>query len=374
MKIIHVAQFLGIGGLEKIVYHLALEQKAQGHDVQIYIYDYEQTWVPFFRENGLTVITPIIKKKGYDFTLLKRMNNDLYSADIIHSHDLNPLMYLAPLKIIRKLFRLKNPKLIHTTHGLDHISQFKRARLYQNIVSRIADNVVAVSTKIEKFYKEDLKINPKKVILIENGIATYQGIIDQDLREQKKKWLVQKHQLNIQLPIVISLSRIVPLKDQLFLINAFKKRPGLQLLIAGPPTDQKYFEILEKEIKGYSNIQLIGSQELIFDYHLGSDLYVSSSTHEGIPVAVLEAMAVETPVLISNIPGHLTLNQYSNCVNVFTLHDQNDFLLKCDQIITQNEKYLELGKESRKIVEQHFSVKNMVKKYINLYKFNGELF
>lgn len=117
MRIIHVAQFLGIGGLEKIIYHIALEQQAQGHQVEIYIYDHERTWVEFFRKSGLKVITPELKRDGYDFNLLRNMNADLFNADIIHSHDLNPLMYLGPLNLWKKLTFQKKVKLIHTTHG-----------------------------------------------------------------------------------------------------------------------------------------------------------------------------------------------------------------------------------------------------------------
>ena len=47
MRIIHVAQFLGIGGLEKIVYHIALEQQKRGHHVEIYFYVYDRTGVKF---------------------------------------------------------------------------------------------------------------------------------------------------------------------------------------------------------------------------------------------------------------------------------------------------------------------------------------
>ncbi|MGZ3806600.1 MAG: glycosyltransferase family 4 protein [Bacteriovorax sp.] len=366
MKIIHVAQFLGIGGLEKIIYHLALEQQARGHHVEIYIYDYEQTWVEFFRKSGLNVMTPKLKKKGYDLSLLLRMNRDLFSADIIHGHDLNPLMYLGPLSLLKKLTLQKRPKLIHTTHGLDHVENYPRGRLYQKIFSRLADKMIGVSEKIGKFYLEDIKLPAKKVIVIPNGIETFIGSIDQKIRREKKEWIAKRHGLDPNRPIIISLSRIVPLKDQKFLMLALKQRPHFQLIIAGPAGDQGYFDDLKKlEDK---NILLIGPQELVAEYNMGADVYVSASTHEGIPVAVLEAMAVETPCLVSEIPGHMTLLEHGAFITTFKLSDEEGFLKKFDLMFKNLEETHVKAQKARVLVEDHYSVKKMVDHYLLAYK------
>ena len=366
MRIIHVAQFLGIGGLEKIVFHLALEQQKRGHHVEIYIYDHERTWVDFFRSSGLKVLTPELKKNGYDFKLLKRMSQTLFSADIIHSHDLNPLMYLGPISIWRRLTFQKRPKLVHTTHGLDHVDNYPRGKLYQKIFSRFADKIIGVSEKIGLFYLNEIGLSSKKVTVIPNGIATFKGIIDQSIRNEKKTWLAARHGLDSNRPIILSLSRIVPLKDQKFLILALKERPYFQLIIAGPPSDQDYFN--ELKILEDSNITLIGAQELVSDYNLGSDLYVSASTHEGIPVAVLEAMAVETPCLVSQIPGHMTLLKYGAFVEIFKRDDTDDFLEKFDKIFSQQEVTRSNAKKARTLVEDHYSVEKMVDDYLKIYQ------
>lgn len=366
MKIIHTLQFLGIGGLEKIVYQLAIEQKKQGHQVDVYVYDYEQSWVEFFQNNGITVITPPLKKSGYDFNLFKRFEDDLFSYDIIHTHDLNPLMYLGPLILFKKIFAKKRPKLIHTTHGLDHLENYKRAKLYENIVSRFADRIVAVSEKIGKFYLNQVGLSHKKVIVIQNGIAIFKNEITDELRNEKKRWICLRHDLTEDRPIVLSLSRIVPLKDQLFLINCLKLRTNLQFIIAGPPSDPEYYKKCEELLS--ANIKMIGSQEKVSDYNLGSDLYVSASTHEGIPVAVLEAMVVQTPVLVSDIPGHTTLNQFGESVSIYKIHDQNDFLFQLDLILNQKEKFQAKAKNARGIIEYHFSSEAMTNQYLQVYR------
>jgi glycosyltransferase involved in cell wall biosynthesis len=366
MNIIHVTQFLGIGGLEKIIFHLALEQQGRGHDVQIYVYDHNRAWVDFFKEHGLKVITPPMKNAGYDFKLLKRMSHDLKKADIIHTHDLNPLMYLGPLAFMKKLFFQKFGKIIHTTHGLDHIKNYRRAKLYERIVSRLSSKHIAVSEKIAHFYKEELHLSPKKVIVIENGVASYKGCITTEMRQKKKQWLCERHGLNPQLPIILSLSRIVPLKDQLFLIKALKKRPQYQLIVAGPAGDPHYYDQIEQEAD--SSIKIVGPQSDIISYNMGADLYISASTHEGIPVAVLEALSVETPCLVSDIPGHATLNQYGELVTLFQISDIENFLKKCDQILKDSSLKDDQTKEARRLVENHFSTHQMADQYSRIYQ------
>ncbi|MBP9680340.1 MAG: glycosyltransferase family 4 protein [Bacteriovorax sp.] len=365
MKIIHVTQFLGIGGLEKIIFHLILEQMAQGHDVALYVYDHDREWLPYFQKMGISIIPTPQKKRGYDFQLIKRMHRDLMDADVIHTHDLNPLMYLFIIFFLRRCFYFKVPRLIHTTHGLGHVERFPKYKIFEKYITPIADKIVAVSEKVGAFYTKELNISSEKIIVIENGISTFSGPITKAMRSEKKTWLCSRHKLDHNRPVIVSLSRILPLKDQLFIIKAFKKRPMYQLLVVGPASDQHYFDECKKWED--QNMIMTGAQELVSEYNLGADLYVSASTHEGIPVAVLEAMAVETPCLVSSIPGHKTLNQYGTAVDFFEPHQEAQFLDLCDKILINKDHQKEKVELARKIVEDHFSVKKMVNEYMREY-------
>lgn len=365
MKIIHVAQFLGIGGLEKIIFHLALGQKALGHDVSVYIYDELRTWVDYFRENDIHVITPPTKKPGYDLSLLLRMNKDLMQADVINTHDLNPLMYLGPLTKARKLLGLKTPTLVHTAHGLDHIENYPRALSYQKLVAPLADQIIAVSDKIGQFYREKIKIKAHKVHVVQNGISLFNNPISPELKTAKKSWLSQRHHLDSNKPLAIALSRIVPLKNQEFLIKCFNQRPEYQLLIVGPSGDDNYYQNLQSIAQ--KNIFFAGPQELINDYNLGADLYVSASTHEGIPVAVLEAMAVKTPCLISNIAGHLTLLKYGKSVEIFQEEKMDEFLQKIELMFENKTNLKEMTTIAQDVVKNYYSLESMVNHYLKVY-------
>lgn len=365
LTIIHVAQFLGIGGLEKIIFNLSKEQIAHGHDVKVYIYDYERTWVKYFIDNGIRVVTPKIKKPGYDFNLIIQMYKDLFQSDIVHAHDLNPLMYLGPIFFFKKITIQKRPKLIHSIHGMSYLTENKKNILYQFLFSHFPDQTIGVSEGIGKFFLEKIKINKKKFQVINNGVPSNTKITDSSIRKLKRDLITKKHALDSTRPIILSLSRITPLKNQLFLIYAFNQRKDYQLIIAGPSDNTDYIQKLKKIAN--SNIIFIGPQESIDDYNLGTDLYVSASTHEGIPVAVLEAMMVESPCLVSNIEGHLTLLKHGLKFETFSLDNIENFLCKIDRIFENYFLTKEEARKGREIVMSKFSVEEMASKHIEVY-------
>ena len=101
---------------------------------------------------------------------------------------------------------------------------------------------------------------------------------------------------------------------------------------------------------------------------LGSDLFVSASTHEGIPVAVLEAMGIECPCLVSDIPGHTIINELApNSVITYKLGDRQNFqqqLTNClnPQLTTP------LKQRGKQAVKDFFSVEAMNRQYEQVYQ------
>ena len=364
MKILHVLQFLGIGGLERIVLSLALTQQQMGHKVSLYVYDYEQTWVPYFRDQGLEVIVAVKpKKSGYDHHLWSKLKSIAQDYDIVHTHDLNPLMYYGPVRLMDGLTRKNYPMLIHTTHGLDHITNNPKTLLFEKIVGRFVDKMICVSPKVEQFYLQQIGLKPNRVRQIDNGVSTFQGTISSQMREDAKKIICEKHHLDIERPLLISIARVVPLKDQAFLMSCLQNHPRIQLLIVGPIDEEYHAQLKTLACK---HIVLAGPQSEVQLYNMASDIYLSASTHEGIPVAVLEAMALETPCLVSDISGHLVLNTHSKSVETFKRGDTADFLSKLESMLGQD--LSKLTSRARQTVEEHYSLKAMTQKYQEAYQ------
>lgn len=106
----------------------------------------------------------------------------------------------------------------------------------------------------------------------------------------------------------LQVSRLVPEKRQLDLIDAFAalRRPGWKLALVGGMDDSAYCQELQKRAQA-AGVVLTGFQSGIALEQLYSNagVFVLPSSHEGLPIAMLEAMSFGLPVIASNIPANL---------------------------------------------------------------------
>lgn len=360
MKVLHLLQFLGIGGLEKVLLMLIKEQIQQGLQVDVIVYDYEQTWVEKYRQEGINVITDYQKKEGYDLDLLKYLNSLVKDYDIVHCHDLNPMLYMAPLKIIN-VFK-KFPKLVQTTHGMEHMDEGVKYSLFEKFSATFANKVITVSSKLQETYTQKLKVSRKKVVNIDNGTFIPQRISSQE-KDELKKSVCQEFNLDSNKPLFIYVARVFPLKDQKILVDTLKNMP-VQLLIVGPSGNDDYFNSLIPS----ETVILTKGREDIPRLLSASDFYISASHHEGIPIAVLEAAAYRLPCLLSDIPGHkvLTSQTVNDICLFFKVQNTQSLKEKVLQILERdNEKMVN---DMFELVKDHYSSFSMANKYLDLYK------
>jgi len=365
MKIRHLTQFLGIGGLERVLFILMQEQKRQGHDVELMVYDYEQGWVEHFKKQGLTVRHAYLKKAGYDRQLISQIDKYLHGADVVHTHDVNPKMYLAPLFLMNKIKGKKNPRFVHTAHGMDHIHSRPVTQWYERMTSVVVDAVVGVSRPVCDAYIQKLNVPERKVHLIENGTPLPES--DQYSKIECHRQLVERFKLDPNHFIAIAVARVVPLKDQKLLVDAFRSLSNATLLLVGPSGDDQYWQELERNKP--ANVIMAGGQSDIDRILAGADIFVSASHHEGIPVSVLEAGAMQLPCLLSSIPGHETLQTKStkSIARFFPVTDKEKFIQSFTELQTHTSLRDEIALNLKELVQKHYSARIMCDKYLSLY-------
>ena len=361
LKITHITQFLGVGGLEKVLELLIEEQIRAGHEVMLIVYDYEQSWVDSFRKKGVIVETDYKKQDGYDFGLLRFLAKKIEGSDVVHTHDINPALYIAPLRILFRLSDKKFPRFIHTAHGMDHIHKRPILKFYEAFASHMTDLTVGVGKAVCDVYRS-LGLPAHKIALIENG-TRLTSPLDKHIHKMKIC-----HELGIdpQLKLWGAVARIVPLKNQKLILNFAKRRPDIHFLLVGPSGDEAYWTELEK-FKS-QNVTMMGSRSDIPEILAALDIFISASTHEGIPLSVLEAGAQSVPCVLSDIPGHRTLQDQSLApIALFFRNDDLEDL--CHQTSLLNEKFANsIGSQLNIHVEKNYSAKAMYQKYLDAYK------
>ncbi len=212
--------------------------------------------------------------------------------DIIHIHAIGPSL-LVPLA------KLMGLKVVVTHHGPD----YNRAKwgfmakailkLGERLGCKYADQVIAISSEIKEHIKKEFN---KDAHLIPNGVDIPQLSHNTDYIESlgltPNKYF-------------LAVGRFVPEKGFDDLITAFSSfDTDWKLVIAGDADHQApYSEQLKLNVKGNENIVLTGfiQGDALNEVYSHAGLFVMPSYHEGLPIALLEALSYGLPVLVSDI-------------------------------------------------------------------------
>jgi glycosyltransferase involved in cell wall biosynthesis len=158
------------------------------------------------------------------------------------------------------------------------------------------------------------------------------------------------------------------------LIQAFKrlkqKNPDLKLIIVGSPDEGNPDSIREEEVENWVKdglIEYYGFQDDVRPFYRIADCVVLPSYREGIPRVLLEAMAMEKPVITTDSVG--CRNVCADGVNGFLVKpkDVESLYLAMKKMIELDPKTLnEMGKQGRKLVEEKYEVMKVVNRYIEV--------
>jgi glycosyltransferase involved in cell wall biosynthesis len=158
------------------------------------------------------------------------------------------------------------------------------------------------------------------------------------------------------------------------LIQAFKRlkqeNPELKLIIVGSPDEGNPNSIREEGVENWVKDGLIewyGFQEDVRPFYCLADCVVLPSYREGVPKVLLEAMAMEKPVITTDSVG--CRNVCVDGVNGFLVKpkDVESLYLSMKKMIELDHRTLnEMGKQGRKLVEEKYEVMKIVNKYIEV--------
>ena len=165
---------------------------------------------------------------------------------------------------------------------------------------------------------------------------------------------------------------LIKMKNPLTVLEAFKqsKDPASQLIFIG----EGYLRpVIAQEIKrsGLQNqVRMTGliERDSVFEYFAQADVYVSASWGEGLPVAVLEAMACRCPVILSDIPPHREIAEGTDFIPLVRPGDAAGFARGIQKFREMSaEERARIGHNCRKLIEERFSLPAMHAGYEQVY-------
>ncbi|MBQ6472894.1 MAG: glycosyltransferase family 4 protein [Victivallales bacterium] len=332
MRIAHIIRRLSFadwGGTEQVVWNLARAQARAGHEVRILATDalcktpHETVdgldifrfpaiypWWPM----GKRLIAELDRKGGNPFVPDLGRTLRAWKPDVIHCHAMGRIAELC----LRTAEALRAPAVV-SLHGGGAMVPTEEARSLRSPtrwllpwgklvdylmgwvrkVPEDADGIVCVGEDEYEFWRE----RHSRVLHLPNGVdislyAPAAAQHDGGRRADKADWLA------------LCVARIDRQKNQLMLVEALARHPGMRVRLVGPVTQPDYREELERrarELGVAERLSFAGAlkpngEELVAEY-ANADAFVLPSRHEPFGIVALEAWAAHLPVIASRIGG-----------------------------------------------------------------------
>ncbi len=317
-----------------------------------------------YEYKGVKVISlPCPLKGGLDAFLNSAWSAILASGkdyDIIHFHALGPALF----SWIPRLF--SPAKVIVTCHGLDwqRAKWGKIARfliwLGEKVGVACAHEIVVVSKALQTYFSEAYN---RPSVYVPNAPATYVAS-DPSFSTIKAQGLNPGR-------YIIFLGRLVPEKCPDLLIEAFQslQLADWKLVLVGNPDDASFNSHLKGLAADNPNIifsgVLLGTD--LAEMVRGAGLCVLPSNLEGLPMAMLEAMAEGIPIIASDILPHRQLIEHNRGM-LFRKGDVKSCMLTINWAINHPEDIRIMAERAKLYVQFHFNWDSITTKCLELYR------
>ena len=290
--------------------------------------------------------------------LLPAIKLKILNLDILHIHHI-PLYE----KIRGAIYLAKVPRVIVTEHAKYSISKSQKLqKACRNAESKI-DKFTTVSNNLKEFFIGiGLPQNSIKVI--------YNGVDIQKFKPNKKSKIILSEKRSSE-NIILSVGRLTEAKDHKNLLNSckilYKNNLNYKCLLVGDGELKHELENMTLELGLNDKVFFLGNRTDVSNILNNASVFVLHSQREGLPVALLEAMASGLPVVATNVGGvPEIIKNGTNGIIIEPNHPEG--LADAIQKIFSDKKFaISLGENARKTINNFFSLDSTAKKYSELY-------
>jgi len=350
MRIAYMLTSLGIGGAERQVIAIAERMAGRGHEVAIIVLRgaEEREW-----PTALNVYRLGMKKSvsGVIAGLARaRRVARSFNADLLHSHTLPANMAARVLRAIGAA-----PPVVSTVHNV-YEGGWHRTLAYR-ITDPLSAHTTAVSRAAADRYIQMRAVPRHKCSVITNGIDT------EVFSPSGASACTEERAHNSECFTWLAAGRDVPAKDFDNLLAAFQAvrgtMPSAQLFIAGKPA-------IHRTNSTGDGVRWLGISEDMPRALAQCDAFVLSSAWEGLPLVVAEAMAMEKPIVATNVGGVSELvGGTSELVPSKNPKALSDAMLRIMQIPKADR--CKAGKAGRRRIVGQFDINSKVDEWESLY-------
>lgn len=354
-KIVHVVESFG-GGVYNFLVDL-LNNTIDEFDITViyalrpqtpdnFINDFDKR-IKFIHSKHMTRNIGLNDLKAF-FEIKKLIKNE--SPDIVHCHSSKAGL------LTRLAINTKKIKTFYTPHGysflMEDSSKLKRL-IYRSIekISTLNHSIIVACSKGE--YEESLKLT-KRATYVSNGVNL----------EKLKKYIPDKiKQINTKKLTFVTTGRVSYQKNPELFNKISERFPEIKFVWVGTGNLENKLTSKNIEITGWKN------RDELMEILSKSDIFILPSIWEGLPISLLEAMALKKPCIVSNVIGNRDV--ISNENNGFVCNNLNEFIKVIKNIQDNKYNLKKISENAFNDIKNIYNTEVMCYKYCNIYK--GEM-
>jgi len=368
MNILHLIENLDIGGAQiRLLNDLKFMDRERFNNIVCSLTQGGRLWQEI---NSLGI-------KVFSLNGVRRLTNLLKLANIIRENHIDVIhtqLFFADIygRLLGKMLGV--PAIVSTVQSsvyeLDnrYLYSLKR-KLLDGCSGRFCNKkFITVSGFVKGSISRHLKIDPEKIEVIPNYVDFYKlnQIKQEDLNELRKELSIGPQEL-----VLITVGRLNPAKGLQYLLKALpivaRECNFIKLFIVGDGFYRKYLERLTQECGLADKVVFLGERADVKELLHISSIFILPTLSEGLPVSLLEAMAIGKPSLASDIGPMREVIVDGQTGLLFKAKDSKEIAKKLISLITDAEKAKQLGQRGKDFVKIKFNPQKNAKLLEQLY-------
>jgi glycosyltransferase involved in cell wall biosynthesis len=362
IHVLHIIHGLTWGGAENQVVTLAPALSNDRYNIHVCCLGSEGVQADALRARGIRVVSLNMRLRYWPlaacrlFRLIKQLK-----PQIVHTH-MSDANFWGTL-----VGKLAGVPVILTTQVGMNLWKKRRHLLLDRLVNHFTDKMIVVSEEIRERQIKNQLVSREKIMTIPIAvdIERFSGL---DTRDELKAQIG----VNASSPLVGTVARLVRDKRLDHLLEAARivcdAAPLARFRIIGDGPLREALEVQARQLNLVPEyVRFLGNRPDVADFFSALDIFVLSSETEGLPVALLEAMAASKPVVATGVGGIPQAIQDGRNGLLIPPHDPASL---ADAILTVMEDSTlreSLAREGYRTVKARFSIDVIAQQMIALY-------
>jgi glycosyltransferase involved in cell wall biosynthesis len=282
-------------------------------------------------------------------------------AAVIHTHGFAPLLHTLPASRMGGVSRV-----VHTEHSFEYLEPRASLRRALKWLSRTTRVFALCGERMLPFYQTIVGVSSKRLQVIPNGID-----VDKYRPGASRTSIRAELGVPVDAFVVGSAGRLESEKNYGMLLTAaaHSRATGapVHVVLFGDGAERPALERVAAELGIRESVSFAGWRTDLPRVLPALDVFALTSISEGLPLAILEAMACGLPVVSTAVGDIPVVVEDERAGYLVAIGDANALALRLSQLAREPERRRALGMCGRQTVADRYSRSSMMSRYLTAY-------